>query len=235
MTYQLWYWPHILGRGEFVRLAFEAAEIPYDDAARRLGAQALIDDMAAREGRVPFAPPYLAMHGLVIAQVANILMFIGERHELAPSNIADRLWINQLYLTIADFAVEVHRAHHPIATGAAYEDQATEAARAAARFREDRLPKFLRHFETVATANDGDWVIDHRWTPVDTSLFQIVAGLRHTFPRRMATLERELPNLVRIHNQVKLLPGIRRYLASDRRIAFSEQGLFPYHAELDAA
>jgi glutathione S-transferase len=34
MRYQLFYWPTIQGRGEFVRLALEEAAAPYDDVAR---------------------------------------------------------------------------------------------------------------------------------------------------------------------------------------------------------
>ena len=131
MAYELWYWPDIPGRGEFVRLALEAMGIDYDDRARQLGAQAMLADMAARRGRTPFAPPYLASDGLVIAQVANILMFLGERHGSMPSGMGERLWLNQVQLTITDIVAEVHAVHHPVATGDYYEDQQPEAARAA--------------------------------------------------------------------------------------------------------
>ena len=46
MSYDLWYWPSIQGRGEFVRLALEAAEIAYTDRAREDGAEALLDERA---------------------------------------------------------------------------------------------------------------------------------------------------------------------------------------------
>jgi len=233
MPYDLWYWPGIQGRGEFVRLALEAGGIAYRDRAREDGVEALIADMAARSGRTPFAPPYLASEGLVIAQVANILMFLGERHDLAPSAMADRLWMNQVQLTIADLVAEVHDVHHPVGTGAYYEDQTTEAARAAAQFRDERLPKFLTYFCQVIACNDGDWTIDHRWTYVDTSLFQLVQGLRYMFPRRMATLEPDYPDLVRLHDQVARLPGIKAYLASGRRQPFNQDGIFRHYPELD--
>jgi glutathione S-transferase len=233
VTYRLWYWPQIPGRGEFVRLALEAGGIEYDDAARRLGADALVADMASREGRVPFAPPYLDLDGIAIAQVANILQYLGERHDLAPSRMADRLWLAQLQLTIADMVAEVHDVHHPVGVGDYYEDQKPEAARAARQFRDERMPKFLSHFEAAVTANGGEWVIDHRWTYADTSLFQLVEGLRYAFPRRMAALEPDLPNLVRVRGQVAQLPGVRAYLKSDRRIPFNEAGIFRHYPELD--
>ena len=235
MAYTLWYWPSIQGRGEFVRLALEAAEIEYVDRARDVGAEGLMADLNARTGRTPFAPPYLALDGFVIAQVANILMYLGERHDMAPSNMADRLWLNQTQLTIADLVSEVHNVHHPVAMMDYYDDQKSEAARAAKQFRDERLPKFLGHFEDAAQANPGEWLIDHRWTYCDTSLFQLIEGLRYMFPKRMKTLEPDYPNLIRIRDQVAELPGIRAYLKSDRRIPFNTDGIFRHYPELDAA
>lgn len=235
MPYKLWYWPSIQGRGEFVRLALEGAEIEYEDCARGVGEEGLMADLNDRTGRTPFAPPYLELDGLVIAQVANILMYLGERHGLAPSNMADRLWLNQLQLTIADLVAEVHNVHHPVAMMDYYDDQKPEAARAAKQFREERLPKYLGHFEDAAQANPGDWLIDHKWSYADTSLFQVIEGLRYMFPKRMKTLEPDYPNLVRIHDQVAELPGIKAYLKSDQRLAFNTDGIFRAYPELDAA
>ena len=234
MAYKLWYWPSLQGRGEFVRLALEAAEILYEDCARTVGEDGLMADLNDRTGRSPFAPPYLELDGLVIAQVANILLYLGERHGLAPSSMADRLWLNQLQLTIADLVAEVHNVHHPVAMMDYYDDQKPEAARAAKQFREERLPKYLGHFEDAAQANPGDWLIDHRWTYADTSLFQVIEGLRYMFPKRMKTLEPDYPNLVRLHDQVAELPGIKAYLKSDRRLAFNTDGIFRAYPELDA-
>lgn len=233
MTCRLWYWPGLQGRGEFVRLALEAAGIAYDDRARDVGEDGLLADLNARAGRTPFAPPYLEIDGLVLAQVANILLYLGDRHALAPSNIADRYWVHQLQLTVADIVAEVHDVHHPVDAGGYYEDQKAEAARRAAVFRETRLPKFLGHFEDAAGANDGEWLIDHRWTYADTSLFQLWEGLHYMFPRRMATLTPQYPKLRQVHALVAALPGIRAYLSSDRRVAFNTQGIFRHYPELD--
>lgn len=235
MAYDLWYWPSIPGRGKFVRLPMEAAGIPYHDRAREDGPEALVADMAARTGRTAFAPPYIALDGLVVSQLACILMFLGERHDLAPSNMADRLWLNQVQLTIADMVAEVHNVHHPVSVGARYEEQTPEAVRAAEQFRAQRMPKYLRWFEHDAGTNPGEWLIDHRWTYADCSLFQLVEGLRYMFPRRMATLEPSFPRLTAIHDQVAELPGVRAYLKSNRRIAFNEDGIFRHYPELDAA
>lgn len=233
MIYDLWYWPTIQGRGEFIRLPMEAAGIDYHDCARLHGADAMQRHLD-RTPRAPFAPPFLELDGMRIAQVANILQYLGERHGLALSSIRERLWANQWQLTIADLVAEVHAVHHPVAIGAYYADQRPEAARTAQQFREQRLPKYLRYFETLIGEHAGPWAIDHRWTYVDTSLFQVVEGLRYAFPRRMATLAAELPRLIAIRDRVADLPGIATYLASDRRIAFNTDGIFRHYPELDA-
>jgi glutathione S-transferase len=233
MAYKLWYWPGIQGRGEFVRLALEAGGIEYRDMAREQSDEALLADLNARAGRTPFAPPYLDTGETVIAQVANILLYLGERHHLAPGALADRLWLNQLQLTIADLVAEAHDVHHPVATGAYYQEQMAEAARAAKGFRAERMPKFLGHFEDATSANDGDWVAGTRWTYADTSLFQVVEGLRYAFPRRMAAIEGDYPALIALHDRVAQLPGVAAYLASDRRIPFNEDGIFRHYPELD--
>ncbi len=235
MTYRLWYWPSIQGRGEFVRLPLEAAGIAYRDCAREEGAEAMMANMQRHERHGPFAPPYLELDGMVIAQVANILLYLGERHALAPSAMAGRLWLNELQLTIADLVAEVHNVHHPISVSSYYEDQKDAAITAAKGFREDRIPKFLGYFEAALAASEGDWLIGGRWSYVDTSLFQIVEGLRYMFPLRMAAIEHDYPALIRLHGQIAALPGIETYLASDRRIGFNTDGIFRHYPELDAA
>lgn len=233
MSYDLWYWPTLQGRGEFVRLALEAAGIAYRDRAREEGAEALLADLEARGPRGPFAPPYLDTGELAIAQVAHILAWLSDRHDLAPKDEATALWLIQLHLTIADIVAEVHNVHHPVDPMAYYDEQMVEAARAAAQFRDARMPKFLDHFEAAAGAIDGDWAAGARWSPVDTSLFQLVEGLRYMFPRRMKTLEPDYPRLIAVRDAVAALPGIAAYLASDRRIDFNEEGIFRHYPELD--
>ena len=234
MGYNLWYWSGIQGRGEFVRLALEAAGIDYTDCAREQGDEAMTRDMASY-ARPPFAPPYLELNGLAIAHVANILAYLGSQHDLAPSNLADRYWVHQIQLTIADVVAEVHNIHHPVELMAYYDDQKAEAARAARQFREQRLPRFLSYFEHAAAANPGEWLIDGRWTYADTSLFQLVEGLRYMFPKRMASIGGDYPGIARIHGLVADLPGVRTYMRSERRLPFNEDGIFRHYPELDAA
>jgi glutathione S-transferase len=236
MAYDLWYWPGIPGRGEFVRLALETGGIAYHDRAIEAGEKgmaAIGADIERPRDTPPLAPPYLVSGKMVIAQTANILLYLGEKHGLAPEGIAERLWVNQCQLTIADMVAEAHDTHHPIASGTYYEDQKPEAKRRAEDFRETRMPKFLGYFEE-ALARQGDWLAGAKWSYADTSLFQLVEGLRFAFPKRMKTLEKDLPHVVKLHDAVQEIPGIKAYLASGRRQAFSE-GIFRHYPELDAA
>jgi glutathione S-transferase len=234
MTYDLWYWTGIAGRGELVRLALEAGGIPYRDRAREDGDSALIEDMGRRTGLAPFAPPYLVAGELCIAQTANILLFLGDRH-LGPKDEAGRHAAQTLQLTIADMVAEAHDVHHPVASGLYYRDQMPEAARAAEAFREARMPKYLGWFERVLEAGGGPWLLGDGWTYADLSLFQLIEGLAYAFPKRMATLAADIPRITRIRERVRALPELADYLLSERRLPFNEDGLFRHYPELDAA
>ena len=232
MPYDLWYWPGIPGRGEFVRLALEAGGIDYRDRAREEGSAALVKDMAARKAKRPFAPPYLVAGDLCIAQTANILKFLAGRHPLGPVTGDDCWFAHQLQLTIADVVAEAHNVHHPVSPSLYYEDQQTEAARAAKTFRSERMPKFLGYFESVLEES-GSWLTGSRWSYVDLSLFQLVEGLRYAFPRRMAALASKFPSTMELCDTVARLPELADYFASDRRIAFNEEGIFRHYPQLD--
>lgn len=229
--YDLWYWTGIPGRGEFVRLPLEAAGIPYRDRARSEGDDAVIEHLKEMQDRPAFAVPLLEGDGLKIAQTANILLYLGEKHGFAPRDTAGRLWVHQLQLTIADAVAEAHNVHHPIAASLYYEDQKDEAKRAAEAFRAERMPKFLSHFERAAK---GHWLAGDSWSYADTSLFQLWEGLRYAFPRRMETLAKGYPRTAAIAGRVTKLPRLKEYLASARRLAFNEGGIFRHYPELDA-
>jgi glutathione S-transferase len=77
-------------------------------------------------------------------------------------------------------------------------------------------------------------LVGARLTYPDLSLFQIVEGLRYAFPRAMKRLEKKHPRVGALHDRVAKRPGIKAYLASDRRLPFNEQGIFRHYEELDA-
>jgi glutathione S-transferase len=241
MRYELYYWPTIQGRGEFVRLALEEGGAKYVDVARRaassgMGVPAMLRLMNGNTQHLPFAPPFLKAGELIIGQSANILAFLGPRLGLAPADEAGRVWTHQLQLTIADFINEVHDTHHPVAGSLYYKDQKPEALRRAADFLQTRLPKFLGYFERVMECNSaGDkFMVGAELSYVDLSVFQIVEGLRYAFPKAMKKVQGDYPRLIDLHDRVAQRPKIARYLASARRLPFNKQGIFRHYKELDA-
>jgi glutathione S-transferase len=233
MRYELYYWPSIQGRGEFIRLALEEAAADYVDVARgKRGTAAMMKMMEGRSG-APFAPPFLKAGKLVIGQVANILLYLGARHGLAPKAEAGRLWLNQLQLTVADLVVEVHDTHHPLGVTLYYEDQRGPAKKRTQEFWNARVPKYIGYFERLLKNSGGAYLTGRRLTYIDLSLFQIVEGLRYAFPDRMKAFERKIPGLVDLHDRVATRPNIGAYLASDRRIPFNEDGIFRHYKALD--
>lgn len=233
--YELYYWPTIQGRGEFIRLALEEAGVPYIDVARQKnGTRALLAALDAAD-HPSFAPPFLKAGEMTIGQTANILLFLGARHGLAPRADEGRLWTHQLQLTIADLVNEVHDTHHPVAASLYYEDQKKEAKRRAADFIENRIPKFYDYFERVLNeaARRAGFLSGTRLSYVDLSMFQVIEGLRYAFPKAMARIEPAYPGLVGLHDRVTARPNIAAYLASKRRIPFNEEGIFRRYPELD--
>lgn len=241
MRYELYYWDGIPGRGEFVRLALEAAGADYVDVARLPakrggsvpGLMHFIKDGSV--ARPPFAPPYLKAGKLVIGQTANILLYLGTRLRLAPRDEAGRLWAHQLQLTIADLVSEAHDIHHPIATSLYYEEQKREAKRAAPIFVSERIPKFLDYFERVIERNrrGGGHSVGNAVSYVDLSLYQLVGGLCYAFPRNMAKHAADYPKLRALCAMVEQQPRIAAYLRSPRRLSFNEHGIFRHYPELD--
>jgi glutathione S-transferase len=238
MRYELYYWPSIQGRGEFVRLALEEAGADYVDVARRPGQRGMPAMMKLLEGKrtahPPYAPPFLKAGKLIIAQTAEILFYLGPRLKLAPRDEAGQLWALQLQLTISDLVVRIHDTHHPVSGWLYYEEQRPAALRRTKDFWRYQVPKMLGYFERVLQQNGGKYSVGRRLSYVDLSLFQIVEGLRYAFPKRMKRFEKKIPGLIGLHDRVAQRPRIKAYLASTRRIPFSQWGIYRYFKELDA-
>ena len=241
MAYELHYWPTIQGRGEFIRLALEAAGAPYIDVARTAGdaergSHALLKTMGDRHNtQPPFAPPFLKDGDVVVGQTAAILHYLAPPLKLVARNERLRTWTQQIQLTIADLVDEVHGTHHPIASGLSYEDQKPEALRCAKAFCSTRLPKYLLWFEAIVARNPAGprHLVGGKLSYADLSLFQVVEGLRYAFPKAAGQAMAKTPGVVQLHDRVAKLPKVAAYLRSPRRIPFNEQGIFRHYPALD--
>ena len=240
MAYELYYWPGLQGRGEFVRLALEAAGAAYVDVARERAAGRGVKGMTAMlEGgapQTPFAPPFLRDGEIVVSHVANILHYLGPKLGLAPKDEAGRIFANGLQLTITDFVAEVHDTHHPIATDLYYEDQKKEAKARSTAFLQHRVPKYFGYFERVLSDNPAGpaHAVSEKLSTVDLSLFQIWAGMAYAFPHAFADAGKLYPALEALTKSVAAQKNVAAYLASDRRIPFNTSGIFRHYPELDS-
>jgi glutathione S-transferase len=241
MTYELYYWPGIQGRGEFVRLALEEAGAPYRDVAlvpetKGGGASAVAKVLNAKSlKRPPFAPPILKAGRQFIAQTPNILLYLGSHHRLAPRDEAGRLWVHQLQLTVSDFYLEIFSTHHPLGDAYAYEEQKAAAKRRTKDFLSARLPKFLGYFERVLERNRtrAPWMVGTQLTYADLSMAHVLAGLQYAFPIAIRKAMRNRPRLRALHDHAFERPRIALYTASVRRLPFNNEDLFRHYPELD--
>jgi glutathione S-transferase len=237
---ELYYWPNIPGRGEFVRLVLEEAGAPYVDVGRRPreeggGIEAVVELYLGKSSGHPiFAPPVLKAGDLVLAQTAAICHFLGRRHGLAPADEAGEVHALELQLTIADLVDEVHDTHHPLSAWLYYEDQKPEAKRRAEHFVKERLPRYLGYFERVLSQSGGEGLAGTSLSHADLSLFQALEGLAYAFPRAFARASEATPGVLALRERVRSRPQIAAYLASERRMAFNQEGIFRRYPELDA-
>ncbi|MET0389103.1 MAG: glutathione S-transferase [Polyangiales bacterium] len=240
-TYELYYWPTIQGRGEYIRLALEDAGASYVDVAREPGGIRALErflkgQLGTSSSPAPFAPPFLRSGKLVLAQTAAILHYLAPQLELAPRTETAQWAALQHQLTLSDWVVEAHDTHHPVGVGRYYHEQKKEALRRSEEFKAERIPKFLGYFERILKQSPGrhKHLVGSRVTYPDLSLFQVVEGLRYAFPNTFARAARKAPLVVALASRIAERPRIAAYLASPRRIPFNEDGIFRHYPELDA-
>ncbi|KAL9598626.1 MAG: hypothetical protein Q9219_004371 [cf. Caloplaca sp. 3 TL-2023] len=251
--YELYYWPTIPGRGEPIRLCFEATSTPYTDvcndpssSSSPTGTQTLktlISPSPSPTSTNPphLAPPILKHDDLTLSQLPNILLYLGRKLSLAPRPEDDEAGfhhVHQLALTALDgFLNEAHDTHHPIAVSAQYEAQKPAARARSKDYIATRLPKFLAHFENVLESESGgggEFLYGGKLTYADLVLFQCLDGVAFAFPRAVEEAREggEFRGVWGLYERVKGLEGVREYLASERRMGYG-LGIWRHYKELE--
>jgi glutathione S-transferase len=242
--YELIYWPGIPGRGEFIRLAFEEAGVPYSDVAQdtEKGFEAIkkltaTDNIGDDHNPPALAPPALKHGDLLISQTTNVLLYVAPKLGLAPKEGNGLYHLNQIALTIMDGLVnELHDTHHPIAISQYYDEQKEEAKKRSSSFIKDRLPKYFKYMQRLLdakTSGEGPWLYGDSLTYADLVLFQAVDGTKFSFPKSVEKLEKsgDYDGVFKVYEAVKERPNISKYLESNRRYAYSD-GIYRYYPEL---
>ena len=246
--YELLYWPGIPGRGEYVRLCFEATSTPYTDVCNASKSNmsqliSLISDKNTGDetNPPPLAPPVLRHGDLLVSQTPNILLYLGKRLGLAGAEGDENAiyHVNQLALTALDgLGNEAHDTHHPIATSAYYEDQKPEAKKKAEDYTAYRLPKFLDYFERVLesqASRGGEYLYGGQITYADLVLWQCLDGVSFAFPKAIGGLKKggKYGKVFALYERVKGLEEIKDYLGSERRMRYG-MGIYRHYPELDS-
>lgn len=185
--YELIYWPGLPGRGEFVRLVFEEAGVPYTDIAQNtekafdaVTKLTALDNVGDEHNPPALAPPALKHGNLLISQTTNILLYLAPRVGLAPKEGNGVYHLNEIALTIMDGLVnELHDTHHPIAVGQYYSEQKEEAKKRSSYFIKERLPKYFKYMQRLfdaKTSGEGPWLYGDSLTYADLVLFQVSAS-----------------------------------------------------------
>ncbi|KAK7417883.1 hypothetical protein QQZ08_011464 [Neonectria magnoliae] len=243
--YELIYWPRLPGRGEWIRLLFEQAGVPYIDHARtpdtayKTVLKYIDPENVGDATNLPILAPPILKHGdLVIHQLPNILLYLAPRLGLAPKEGNGVFLLNQLVLTLLDgFVNEMHETHHPIATSLYYEHQKPEAKRRSKHYLEERIPKFLGYAQRVldSKASGGrTWLYGNKLTYADLVLFQCLDGTNFAFPDSVKKIQESgnYRSVFELYKRVKEQPNISSYLASERRLPYGE-GIFRHYSELE--
>ena len=223
--YTLYYWPGLPGRGEFVRLFLEYLEQPYRDVGLEGKADEIIELKQSRHG---FAPPYLKDGEFIVSQVAAINLYLSKKHNIVSDDPQSQSKLMQALLTVSDVVSEIHDTHHPVSVMLPYEAQKEEAKVRSNAFLSERLPVWIKYFHNQLVK---EWWVGDKLSAADLSLFQLLVGTNYAFPK---AFEKNLTDRLREFIQrVEKMPAIARYLISDRRQLFNQNGIFRHYPELD--
>ena len=177
--WKLIYWPGFSGRGDFVRLMFEEAGVPYEDVGNTEGVEAVLRYYQGKHGGYPvLAPPIIENDdGFLMCSTPAILLYLGKLFNMCPSTLEDEARAMQVHTlhffiteslkliskclclcfqllfqingVVADYLDEGHDAFHPVDKHGTHDSQKEESIVAIKKFCEIRLPKYANYFNTA--------------------------------------------------------------------------------------
>ena len=220
----LHYWGNTFkGRGEFVRLLFEAAGVSYTENNDGGKILALTDMGGSLGDGLPYpakSPPVVTgPDGFVCSQTPAILWTLGKKFGMSPVEEKNQTLAMQINMTAADFIAEGRLAFHAKEPTGSYSLQKEETKPRIEWFKTSRLPGWLEHFEhCLANSTDkgATYFFESKLTYADIAVFHTLNATEAQFPEEWAKLKASVPLLAAFHSRVKEVPGIKAYLASDR-------------------
>ncbi|XP_013395749.1 glutathione S-transferase [Lingula anatina] len=221
----LYYWP-LAGRGEFVRLVFEEAGVPYkeiNDVELLSKNFKKIDLPPSEDFSFPcFAPPVIKKGDFVLSQTPVICEYLGKKFGLYPDGGEEEEYhARQFNLTIHDFIADGRLAFHGRNHTESYYTQKEETQTYIDFFVKNRLPKWLRNLEHLLNANYGKhggkgYAIGTKMTYVDLALLHVLRATESQFPAPWEELKGSFPLCREFKERMSQRPNLAAYFKSDR-------------------
>lgn len=201
MSYRLTYFDFDGGRGEPLRIAMAAADIPFED--HRIS----FEEFVAERSAWPFrCVPVLTLDEKPITQTNALLRFIGKKAALYPADELQALYCDETMGVVEDII-------HKIVVSFGLEGAELKSAREA--LVDDWLSVFLKGLAELLQRGGGQYFADNRLTVADLKVFVQIRSLRsgnldHVPPDLVDTLA---PTLVQHLQRVADDPIVAGYYA----------------------
>lgn len=212
------------GRGEYARLMFEVARVPYTEI-NDVNVIVPLLDRGGTIGTAPFpaytVPMVMGPNGICLSQTSAVCAFLGKKFGLYPTPEQEFNAL-QIALSISDFHAEGRGVFHPKDNFASYFQQVEEAKEAVAKFVVSRFLHWLNHFEHLYTSNNGEgegFFIGKTMTYVDIMMYHVLTAAASQFSEAWESAA-HVPRIKAFRERMEAHPAIAEFIKSDRYRAF---------------
>ena len=203
--YKLTYFDIDGGRGEPIRIAFNAAGIDFDD--HRIS----FDEFMKTRGDMRFeCAPVLEIDGVAVTQSNAMLRYVGKMAGLYPNDDLQALYCDEAMGAIEDLL------HQVVAT---FGMQGDELKSAREKLTDGWLTIFVKGLAQLLARGGGEYFADNRLTVADLKVFMQVRLLRSGTLDHVPTdlVDRLAPSLVAHEMRIANDPVVAAYY--ERRTA----------------